>query len=108
MGDLFYKGDIWVGNDVWIGYDVIIMFGVIIGNGVIVVFKLVVIKDVLVYVVVVGNFVKVLKMCFDDVMIVRLESLCWWDWLIEIIIEVLLVIISGNIDVLLVIGNWWF
>ena len=104
-GDLPYKGDTRVGNDVWIGYDATIMPGVTIGNGAIVASKSVVTRDVPAYAVVAGNPAKVLKMRFDDVTIAKLESLCWWDWPIEIITEGLPAITSGNIDALSAIGN---
>lgn len=77
------KGDIVVGNDVWIGFDATIMPGVKIGDGAIIGAKSVVTKDVEPYTIVAGNPAKVIRKRFDDITIVTLLKIEWWDWEIE-------------------------
>lgn len=75
------KGNIIIGNDVWIGYDFIIMLGVNIGDGVIIGIRVVVINDVLLYFIVGGVFVKIIKKRFNNDIILKLLEIKWWDWL---------------------------
>lgn len=79
------KGDTIVGNDVWIGMEAVIMPDVTIGDGAIISARSVVVKDVEPYTIVGGNPARPLKKRFDDVTIVALLELRWWDWPVEII-----------------------
>lgn len=100
FGVWFNKGGINIGYDVWIGWDVIILFGVMIGYGVIIVVKVVVVSDVVFYMIVGGNLVKLVCLCvFEDVCDCLLV-LCWWDWLVEKIQCVLDVLMKLEIEVL--------
>ncbi|MBI4857834.1 MAG: CatB-related O-acetyltransferase [Acetobacterium woodii] len=92
------KGDIVIGNDVWIGYEAVIMSGVQIGNGAIIGTRAVVTKDVEPYTIVGGVPAKPIKRRFDDEIINKLQSLCWWDWDKKQLREKLNDIMCGNID----------
>ncbi|AWW27417.1 CatB-related O-acetyltransferase [Acetobacterium carbinolicum] len=91
------KGDIVIGNDVWIGYEAVIMSGVQIGNGAIIGTRAVVTKDVEPYTIVGGVPAKPIKKRFDDETIEKLQSLCWWDWNKDQLLEKLNDIMCGNI-----------
>lgn len=91
--------DMVIGYDVWIGDGVWVLFGVCIGCGVIIGVGVVVGGQVFDYVVVVGNLVCVIRMCFDDVIIVWLLWLVWWDWLQGCIVCVIVVLVQGDIVV---------
>lgn len=82
--------------------NVIIMFGVIIGEGVIVVVGFVVSKDVLLYIIVGGNFVKEIKKWFIDIEINMLMEMCWFDWDRKLIEKVILLLFSLFIELLFV------
>lgn len=92
------KGDIIVGNDVWIGYEAVIMSGVHIGNGAIIGTRAVVTKDVEPYTIVGGVPAKPIKKRFNDEIIEKLQSICWWNWDKEKICEKISDIMCGNID----------
>jgi len=94
------KGDIVIGNDVWIGYEAVIMPGIHIGNGAIIGTRAVVTKDVEPYSIVGGVPARPIKKRFNDETIERLQSICWWDWDKEKILEKINDIMSGNIDIL--------
>jgi acetyltransferase-like isoleucine patch superfamily enzyme len=68
-----------IGNDVWIGMNATIMGGVTVGNGAIIAAHSVVTKDVPPYAIVGGVPAKVIRYRFDDLLISKLESICWWD-----------------------------
>lgn len=69
-----------IGNDVWIGSNSIIMGGVKIGNGAIIGAGAVVTKDVPDYAIVVGCPAYILRYRFDEVTIMKLNEICWWNW----------------------------
>lgn len=70
----------YIGHDTWIGHGVIIMPGVKIGNGAVIGSGAVVTKDVEPYTVVVGVPAKPVKKRFSEDIIIKLESIKWWDW----------------------------
>ena len=92
------KGDIIIGNDVWIGYEAVIMSGIHIGNGAIIGARAVVTKDVEPYTIVGGVPAKPIKKRFNDDTIKKLQSICWWDWDKEKVLEKINDIMSGSID----------
>jgi phosphonate metabolism protein (transferase hexapeptide repeat family) len=77
----------YIGHDTWIGHGAIIMPGVKIGNGAVVGSGAVVTKDVEPYTVVVGVPAKPVKKRFSEDVIIKLESIKWWDWPYEKIKE---------------------
>lgn len=81
------RGEIIIQNDVWIGHGAVIMDGVTIHNGAVVATNAVVTKDVPPYAIVGGNPAKVIRYRFDESTIQKLESIAWWDWESEKIIE---------------------
>lgn len=92
------KGDIVIGNDVWIGYEAVIMQGVHIGDGAIIGTRAVVTKDVEPFSIVGGVPAKLIRKRFDNDTIEKLQSICWWDWNKEKILEKLNDIRYGNIN----------
>ena len=92
------KGDIVIGNDVWIGYEAVIMQGVNIGDGAIIGTRAVVTKDVEPFSIVGGVPAKFIRKRFDNATIEKLQSICWWDWDKEKILEKLNDIKNGNIS----------
>ncbi|MBB4823641.1 acetyltransferase-like isoleucine patch superfamily enzyme [Sporosarcina luteola] len=81
------NGDIIIGNDVWIGTNVVILPSVTIGNGAIIAAGAVVTKDVPDYAVVGGVPARIIKYRFTDEQIEILNTVCWWDWENEKIIQ---------------------
>ena len=94
------KGDTIIGNDVWIGYEAVIMSGVKIGDGAIVGTRAVVTKDVPPYTIVGGVPAKIIRRCFDDQTIGRLEKIGWWNWDEEKIKRAIPAIRSGDVAAL--------
>lgn len=92
------KGDIIIGNDVWIGYDALIMSGVTIGDGAIIGSRAVVTKNVPPYTIAGGVPAKAIEKRFDDDIILKVQSLKWWDWPYEKIQLNIEHIQSGNIN----------
>lgn len=83
VNDVFrLVGDIVIGNDVWIGVEVMILLGLCIGDGVVIGSWVLVICDVVFYVIVGGNLVKVLCSWFEVEDIVWLLEMVWWEWLL--------------------------
>lgn len=78
--DVTTKGDIIIEEDVWIGSNVVILSGVKIRRGAIVAAGAVVTKDVEPYSIVAGIPAKLLKMRFSNETIKKLESVRWWEW----------------------------
>lgn len=91
------KGDIVIGNDVWIGYEAVILSGVHIGDGAVIGTRAVVTKDVAPYTIVGGVPAKPIRKRFDDAVIEKLQSICWWDWDKAKVRERLKDIMNGNI-----------
>lgn len=85
--DIHSKGEIIIGNDVWIGAQCVILSGAKIGNGAIIAANSVVVGDIPAYAIAAGTPAKVLKFRFDRETIDILESMAWWEWSIEKIIE---------------------
>lgn len=92
------KGDIVIGNDVWIGYEAVVMPGVHIGNGAIIGTRAVVTKDVEPYMIVGGIPAKPIRKRFDDDIILKLETLKWWDLQHDEIKKLLPFIMKADID----------
>lgn len=76
-----------IGNDVWIGHGAIILPGVTIGDGAIVGAGAVVTKYVEPYAIVAGNPATVIRYRFSADQIRLLETVRWWDWSFEKIVE---------------------
>lgn len=74
------KGQIIIGNDVWIGRNATILDGVCIGNGAIVAANSVVTKNVPPYAIVAGNPAKIVKYRFSEEIIHKLNTIKWWYW----------------------------
>lgn len=68
-----------IGNDVWIGNNCLIKEGVRIGNGAVIGMGSVVTKDVAPYAIVAGNPIHLIRMRFNDEIILRLQNSKWWD-----------------------------
>ncbi len=69
-----------IGNDVWIGQGVFVKSGVKIGDGAIIAAHAVVTEDVPPYAIAAGVPAKVKRYRFDEQMIEKLLSLCWWNY----------------------------
>lgn len=76
-----------IGNDVWIGTGVFIKSGVTIGNGAIIAAHSVVINDVPPYAIVAGVPATIKKYRFDEIIIDKLQTLCWWHYNIQAIAD---------------------
>jgi len=74
------RGDTVVGNDVWIGGEAMVMPGVTIGDGAIVATRSVVTRDVPPFAIVGGNPAEVIRLRFEEGVIVELLEIAWWDW----------------------------
>ncbi|MEL7011772.1 MAG: CatB-related O-acetyltransferase [Pseudomonadota bacterium] len=72
-----------IGHDVWLGRGATVLPGARVGNGVIVGAGAVVGGQVAPYSIIVGNPGRVLRMRFDQTIVVRLQKLAWWDWPID-------------------------
>lgn len=76
-----------IGHDTWIGHGAIIMPEVKIGNGAVIGSGAIVTKDVEPYTIVVGAPGRPIKKRFSDEVIMKLQSIKWWDWPYEKIKE---------------------
>ncbi len=90
-----------IGNDVWIGHGAVITPGVNIGHGAVIGANAVVTKDVAPYSIVGGVPAQIIRKRFDDAIIERLLALCWWDWPVEKLYEVIPDIQALSIDAFL-------
>jgi acetyltransferase-like isoleucine patch superfamily enzyme len=95
------KGDVRIGNDVWIGQRVTILSGVAIGDGAVIGAGSVVTRDVPAYAVAAGNPCRILRMRFDCETIEMLQSLRWWDWPRELVVEALPILAARDVSLLL-------
>jgi len=92
------KGDVVIGNDVWIGEDTYILSGVTIGNGVVIGARSVVRRDIPSYAIAMGNPARVAGFRFEKDIIDMLESISWWDWEMDKIIEAVPYLLSDDIN----------
>lgn len=69
-----------IGNDVWVGGNVTILRGVTIGNGAIIGANSLVNKDVPPFAIYAGSPAKLIRFRFEEEMMKRLLSICWWDY----------------------------
>ncbi len=76
-----------IGHDCWIGRDALIMSGVKIGNGAIVAARAVVTSDVPPYAIVGGIPARILRYRFEASVIARLESIQWWNYSLDDLLE---------------------
>ncbi|MGU3398199.1 DapH/DapD/GlmU-related protein [Brucellaceae bacterium D45D] len=90
-----------IGHDVWIGHGAVITPGVTIGHGAVIGANAVVTKDVAPYCIVGGVPAHLIRKRFDDAIIERLLALCWWDWPVEKLYEVIPDIQTLSIDAFL-------
>ena len=74
------KQNITIGHDVWIGANVTILPGVKIGNGVTILTGAVVGESIADYAVVGGVPAKVIKYKHNKDVILKLNSIAWWNW----------------------------
>ncbi|MCF6290845.1 MAG: CatB-related O-acetyltransferase [Desulfobacterales bacterium] len=76
-----------IGHDVWIGSYSIVLRGVEIGNGAIVGAGSVVTKSIPAYAFVAGNPARIIRYRFSEEQIRKLESLKWFEWDLDKILE---------------------
>lgn len=69
-----------IGNDVWIGDNVMIKAGVTIGDGVVIGMGSIVTKDISSFQIWAGNPARLIKNRFDDISILKLSTIKWWEW----------------------------
>ena len=91
-------GDTLVGNDVWIGYKATILPGITIGDGAIIGSGSLVTKDVPPYTIIGGNPAKVIRHRFKEEIIKELQTIQWWNWPIETILQHLPEITGADIE----------
>jgi len=96
------KGDVVIGNDVWIGRDALIMSGVKIGDGAVVGARAVVAMDIEPYAVYAGNPARFIRKRFDEKTVQELVELKWWDFADGEIESILPLLLSSNVDELIV------
>lgn len=81
------KGSIIIQNDTWIGENSTVMGGVTIHNGAVVARNSHVVTDVPPYAIVGGNPAKIIGYRFTDDIIKKLQTIQWWYWSKEKLIE---------------------
>lgn len=93
-------GKITIGNDVWIGSNVVIMSGTTVGHGAVIGAYSVLRGHYPPYSIVFGNPAVVQRMRFSDEDIKKLLEIAWWDWPIQQVKEVSLILQSNNLEAL--------
>ncbi|MEY8762798.1 MULTISPECIES: chloramphenicol acetyltransferase [Clostridium] len=78
---------VYIGNDVWIGHGAIVMPDVTVGDGAVVGSGAVVTKNVEPYTIVAGVPAKVIRKRFNEDVVLKLQSIKWWNWSYEKIKE---------------------
>lgn len=89
-----------IGNDVWIGSETCIIGGAQIGHGCVIGAYSIVRGHYPPYSIVYGNPARVQRMRFPDEDIKRLLEIAWWDWPIEEIKEVSVILQSNDLQAL--------
>jgi acetyltransferase-like isoleucine patch superfamily enzyme len=77
------KGSVTIGNDVWIGTGATIMSGINIGDGAVIAANAHIVNDIPPFGIAGGNPGKLIKLRFDEETITRLMNVKWWDFPIE-------------------------
>lgn len=98
LSQLPRKGDTVIGNDVWIGRESVIMPGVHIGDGAIIAAYSVVAKDVEPYTIAGGNPSKPIRKRFDQELISLLQTLRWWDFPPEALVDFLPTLCDSDLE----------
>ena len=81
-------GELNIEDDVWIGHNATVLPGVkFIGRGSVIGAGSIVTHDVPAYAVIAGNPARLIKMRFDEETIERIESSRWWEYSIEMFID---------------------
>lgn len=80
--------NIQIGNDVWIGHSAIVLAGVTVGDGAVIGAGSVVTKDVPSYAIVAGNPARLIRYRFDEITILQLEKIQWWNFSDEYLSEI--------------------
>lgn len=87
-----------IGHDVWIGHGVIVLPDVTVGDGAVLAAGAVATKDVPPYTIVGGVPARIIRERFSRAIAERLQSIAWWDWPFETIMERLADFQSGDIE----------
>jgi len=89
-----------IGHDVWIGYGALILPGAQIGNGAVIGAGSVVRGAVPPYAIVTGNPAEIRRFRFQENVIRRLQSLCWWNWPATVVANAEEALLQGDIEAL--------
>jgi acetyltransferase-like isoleucine patch superfamily enzyme len=87
-----------IGHDVWLGAQVFVRDGVSIGNGAIVAAGAVVTKDVPAFALVGGVPARIIRFRFSAALIEEMQSIAWWLWPEELLLEARPLITSEDIQ----------
>ena len=90
------NGDVIIGSDVWIGWGTTIMSGVTIGSGAILAANSHVVSDIPSYEIWGGNPARSIRRRFEPSLIDKLLELKWWDYPVEKISEIS-VLLNSNL-----------
>lgn len=88
-----------IGNDVWIGHGAIVLPGVTVGDGAVIAAGAVVTKDIAPYTIAGGVPAKAIRPRFTPAIARQLQSIAWWNWPLETIVERLADFQQENIEV---------